>query len=198
MLSSITPLGERGRNNRFAVAAWAFVVGSALGGAALGFAAGGVGALVVPDQPAVLASVIAAFALIGAAFDARLGGLRLPTIKRQVDENWLNKYRGWVYGFGYGVQLGTGLATIVSSAAVYVMVVAAVLTRSIVAATAIGLIFGVVRGTSIVLTRRVHTPEGLRRFHRRLAENASRSERVGVVTQGLVALAGLVVVVAAR
>jgi hypothetical protein len=198
MLSSITPLGERGRNNRFAVVAWVFIVGSVLGGAAVGFAAGGVGAIVVPDRPTVLAGVIAALALAGAAFDARLGGLRLPTIKRQVDENWLNKYRGWVYGFGYGVQLGTGLATIVSSAATYVMVAAALLTRSIVAGTAIGLIFGVVRGTSIVLTRRVHTPEELRRFHRRLAENAGRSERVGVVTEGLLAVAGLVVVVAAR
>jgi hypothetical protein len=198
MLSSITPLGERGRNNRFAIVAGAFVVGSTLGGAAIGFGVGGVGALVVPDQPTVLAGVIAAFALVGAAVDARLGGVRLPTIKRQVDERWLNKYRGSVYGFGYGVQLGTGVATIVSSAATYVMIAAALLTRSAVAGAAIGLTFGVVRGTSIVLTRRVHTPDELRRFHRRLAANAGRSERVGVATQGMIALAGLVVVVAAR
>ncbi|MEY2421815.1 MAG: hypothetical protein QOI95_1882 [Acidimicrobiaceae bacterium] len=198
MLSSITPLGERGRNSRFAVAASFFVAGSLLGGAAVGFLAGALGRLVVPDQPTVAAVVIAALALIGAAFDARIAGLRLPTITRQVDERWLQKYRGWVYGFGFGAQLGTGLATIVSSAAVYVMVVAAVFTGSIAGGTVIGVTFGLVRGASILFARRVQTPEQLRRFHRGLAANATRSERVGVATQGLIGAAGLLVIVAAR
>lgn len=198
MLSSITPLGERGRNNRFTVVAGAFVAGSVLGGAAVGLTAGGIGQLVVPDRPAAAASVVAALALAGAAFDGHVAGLRLPTIKRQVDERWLHKYRGWVYGFGFGVQLGTGLATIVSSAAVYVMVAAAVLTRSVVAGTVIGLTFGIVRGASILLARRVGTPDELRRFHRRLAANATRSERVGAATQGLVAMAGLLVIAVGR
>lgn len=198
MLSSITPLGERGRNNRFAVAAGFLVAGSLLGGGAIGFTAGALGQLVAPDQPTAAAAVIVTLALLGAALDAHVAGLRVPTIKRQVDERWLHKYRGWVYGFGFGVQLGTGLATIVSSAAVYVMVVAALLTRSIAAGTVIGLIFGLVRGASILLARRVGTPEELRHFHRRLAANATRSERVGVATQGLIGMAGLIVIVAAR
>ena len=198
MLSSITPLGERGRNNRFAVAAGSFVAGSLLGGAAVGFTAGGLGQLIVPDQPTAAAAAIALFALIGATVDGHVAGLRVPTIKRQVDERWLHKYRGWVYGFGFGLQLGTGLATIVSSAAVYLMAVAAVLTRSIAAGTTIGLIFGLVRGASILLARRVGTPEELRHFHRRLAANATRTERLGVATQGLIGMAGLVVIVAAR
>ena len=198
MLSSITPLGERGRNNLFAVAATFFVAGSVLGGAAMGFVAGALGGLVVPDQPTAAAAAIAVVALVGAALDGHVARLHLPTIKRQVDERWLHKYRGWVYGFGFGVQLGTGLATIVSSAAVYVTVVAALLTRSIVAATIIGAVFGVVRGASILLARRVRTPEELRQFHRRLAANATRSEHVGIVTQGLIGMAGLLVVLALR
>jgi cytochrome c biogenesis protein CcdA len=196
MLSSITPLGERGRNNRFAVAASFFVAGSLLGGAVVGMLAGGLGQLIVPDQPTAAAAVIVALALVGAAFDAHLAGLRLPTVKRQVDERWLQKYRGWVYGFGFGAQLGTGLATIVSSAAVYLMIVAALLTRSLAAGTAVGVAFGLVRGASILLARRVRTPEELWRFHRRLAVNATRSERVGVATQGLISAAGLLVIVA--
>lgn len=198
MLSSITPLGERGRNNRFAVAASFFIAGSLLGGAAIGFVAGSFGTLLVPRVPMVDGAVIALLALSGAALDGRVGGLRLPTIKRQVDERWLQKYRSWVYGLGFGVQLGTGLATIVSSAAVYLMVVAALLTRSVVAGTVIGLIFGLVRGASILLARHVGTPEELRRFHRRLAANARRSERVGVATQGLIGAAGLLVIVGVR
>jgi hypothetical protein len=198
MLSSITPLGERGRNNRFAVAAAFFIAGSLLGGAAICFLAGGLGQLVSPIEPTAAAAVIAGLALAGAAVDGHFGGLRLPTIKRQVDERWLQKYRGWVYGFGFGVQLGTGLATIVSSAAVYVMVAAAVLTRSVAAGTVIGLTFGLVRGASILLARRVASPDELRRFHRRLAANATRSVRVGVATQGLIGAAGIVVLVGAR
>jgi cytochrome c biogenesis protein CcdA len=198
MLSSITPLGERGRNNRFAVAAAFFVAGSLLGGAAGGVIAGGVGQLVVPDEPTAAAAAIVGLVLVGAALDGHVAGLRLPTIKRQVDERWLHKYRGWVYGFGFGVQLGTGLATIVSSASVYVMMAAALLTRSVAAGTAIGATFGLVRGASILLARQVSTPEELRQFHRRLAANATRSERVGVATQGLIGMAGLLVIVAVR
>jgi hypothetical protein len=198
MLSSITPLGERGRNNRFAVAASFFIAGSLLGGAAIGATAGALGRVVVPDQPTAAAAMMAAFALLGAAVDARVAGLRLPTTTRQVDERWLQKYRGWVYGLGFGVQLGTGLSTIVSSAAVYLMVLAALLTRSIPAGTVIGATFGFVRGTSILLARHVRTPEELRRFHRRLAGQAIRSERIGVATQTLISAAGLVAIVGLR
>ena len=44
---------------------------------------------------------------------------RLPTTRRQVNEDWMGRYRGWVYGVAFGAQLGTGVATIVTSAAVY-------------------------------------------------------------------------------
>ena len=198
MLSSITPLGERGRNNRFAVAAWLFFIGYSLGGAVIGVAAGGLGALVVPDAPTVDGVVIVVLALAGAALDGRVAGLRLPTIARQVAERWLRKYRSWVYGFGFGVQLGTGLATIVSSSAVYLMVVAAVLTRSLVAGTIIGAVFGTLRGASILLARRVGTYDDLRDLHRRLAANATRSEVANVLTQGAIGACALVAVVTVR
>jgi cytochrome c biogenesis protein CcdA len=198
MLSSITPLGERGRNNRFAVAASFFVAGSLVGGAAAGALSGAFGAAVVPDRPLAAVVVLTVLAVVGALLDARVAGLRLPTIKRQVDERWLQKYRGWVYGFGFGVQLGAGLATIVSSATVYLMVIASLLTRSMVSGAVIGVTFGAVRGASIVLARRLRTPEALWHFHRRLAANASRSVQAGVAAQGLLGIAGLVTIVVAR
>ena len=40
--------------------------------------------------------------LAGLLLDRRVGGLRLPTWHRQVDERWLARYRGWVYGLGFG------------------------------------------------------------------------------------------------
>src|SRR4051794_14050298 len=198
MLSSITPFGERGRHNRFAVTASFFVAGAIAGGVALGAVAGLLGAVVVPDRPAWILAVIAVLALTGALLDARVGGLRVPTITRQVDERWLHKYRGWVYGFGFGAQLGFGLATIVSSAAVYLMVVACAGARSVLAGAVIGGVFGLVRGTSILLVRRVRTAPDLRSLHRQLATNAARSERASVAAQGALTLAGLLAIVGLR
>ena len=198
MLSSITPLGERGRNNRFVVVATCFAVGSVLGGITTGAAAGLLGRVMVPSAPVADGVVIVALALAGAALDARVLGSRLPTITRQVDERWLQKYRGWVYGLGFGFQLGAGLATIVSSAAVYLMVVAAVLTRSVAAGAAIGAVFGTVRGLSILLARRVATYDELRVLHRRIADNTGRSVVANVAAQGLIGAVALVAVVSVR
>lgn len=192
MLSSITPFGERGRNNRFAVTACFFVAGAIGGGIALGALAGGLGRLLVPNEPTAILACLALTAMVGAAFDAHVFGLRLPTIKRQVDERWLDRYRGWVYGLGFGAQLGVALATIVSSASVYLMVVAAIGTRSVGAGAAIGAVFGAIRGGSLLLARRVNTGDELRRFHRRLAANAAHSERASVIVQGLVSGAAVI------
>src|SRR3954452_3510192 len=198
MLSSITPFGERGRHNRFAVTASFFVAGAIAGGVALGAAAGLLGAVAVPDRPAWILAVVAVLALTGALLDARVGGLRVPTITRQVDERWLHKYRGWVYGFGLGAQLGFGLATIVTSAAVYLMVVASAGARSVLAGAVIGGVFGIVRGTSILLVSRVRTAPDLRSVHRQLAANAARSERASVAAQGALTLVGLLAIVGLR
>ena len=74
---------------------------------------------------------------------ARRAARAVPGPRRQVDERWLDEYRGWVYGAGYGAQLGLGVTTVVSSAATYVALLAAFLTgersaraRSFSAATA--------------------------------------------------------------
>ena len=198
MLSSITPLGERGRNNRFVIAASFFVVGSVLGGMTTGAVFGLLGAVAVPVAPVVDGVVIVVLAVVGAALDARLAGLRLPTITRQVDERWLQKYRGWVYGLGFGFQLGTGVMTIVSSAAVYLMVVAGLLTRSVACGVVICAMFGTVRGLSILLARRVVTYDELRVLHRRIADNSGRSVITNVAAQGLIGAVALVAVVAVR
>src|ERR1700716_705801 len=122
MLASITPLGERGRHNRWGVTAATYAGGLTLGGAGFGVALGAAGVLLA--QVGQLSSfttvvIIAALALMTMAFDLGLAGIRIPTVQRQVNEDWLGTYRGTVYGFGFGVQLGIGVATIVSTAAVY-------------------------------------------------------------------------------
>jgi hypothetical protein len=192
MLASTHPLGERGRHNRYAITAVAFIVGSTAGGAVLGLAAGSVGSLLgrlVEPGPAMLAAAVVAIGVVGTAFDLHTGGLRLPTVRRQVNEDWLTTYRGWVYGVGFGFQLGLGVVTIVTTAAVYGAVALAVLTGSVWGGLAIGTTFGLARGLSILVAAGVRNPERLRQLHRGLDRRVRFSSTLAAATQGVLALA---------
>jgi hypothetical protein len=104
-------------------------------------------------------SALAAFSDIGR------GGLRLPIHHRQVNERWLDQFRPWVYGAGFGWQIGTGLATYIVTAAVYLMILLSALIGNPWAAIALGVLFGLVRGLSVCLGRRITNSETLRTFH---------------------------------
>jgi hypothetical protein len=193
MLSSITPFGERGRHNRFAVTATAFVIGAIAGGTALGAMCGALGSL-IPSRTAVVdAVIVAALAFVGAVLDAT----RVPTIRRQVNEDWLGRYRGWVYGLGFGAQLGFGVVTVVTSAATYVAFACALLTGSVLAGAFIGFVFGAIRGLSLLLARHIETPDELRRFHRRLDARAAGGARLAVASQGLIGFVAVVALIGA-
>jgi sulfite exporter TauE/SafE len=182
MLSSITPLGERGRAQRWWLTVTAHILGSALGGAVLGALLGLVGApLVAWAGEVAVAVVVGLVALAALVFDASGGRLRLPRYGRQVNEDWMGSYRGWVYGGGFGLQLGAGLTTIVTAGLVYVVFVACLLSGSWLLGGLIGLTFGLVRGLAVLSTRRVHDPAALVAFHRRLQDRASWARVATVV-----------------
>ena len=69
--------------------------------------------------------VLAAAAALGVAADMGVGRLAVPSMQRQVNEDWLTTYRGWVYGLGFGYQLGLGIATIVTTSTVWLVWVVA-------------------------------------------------------------------------
>ncbi len=172
MLSSIHPLGERGKGNRFAVTAAAFVVGAVLGGATLGAVLGVIGlvpSLVLGD--ALSLGIVGVVAVAATVFEYT--GRSLPSVPRQVDEDWLNQYRGWVYGVGFGFQLGAGVLTYITSAAVYVAIAAALLVGHPAGAAAIGIAFGLTRGFSLLPARAIQSPQALVSFHRRLDRSAA-------------------------
>ncbi len=172
MLASITPLAEQGRGHRYrSTAAW-FVVGAVAGGACLGLClaamAAGIGAV---GAPATTLAVVACVAsAVAAAADGHLAGFRLPVHRRQVNERWLDQFRPWVYGAGFGWQIGTGLATYIKTSAVYLTIVLAALTADPVLACAIGTVFGLVRGLAVLLGREITSPATLARFHQRFSE----------------------------
>jgi hypothetical protein len=170
MLSSITPLGEAGRGHRFRSTATWFVVGAALGGATLGALsaalAAGVGAL--GPSPAAVTGAAVAVCAAAAAADLGLLGDRMPLMRRQVNELWLDQYRGWVYGAGFGWQIGVGFATYIMSVAVVALVPLGALTGSPWIALTIGVTFGTLRGLTVLLGLAVTSIEALQAVHRRL------------------------------
>jgi len=132
MLGSITPLGERGRGQHYIVTMGVFLFGSVLAGAGMGAALGVLWSL-IRSHGTVPLVVLAALLAVGLVFDLGIARHKLPTIERQVDETWLVRYRGWVYGLGFGLQLGLGVVTIVTASATYVAMASALLSGSIAA-----------------------------------------------------------------
>jgi MFS family permease len=194
MLSTITPMGERARRYTFGgTAAW-FIIGAVLGGATLGavsaLLAAGVSTLDL--DPGVALAVGAVLALVGAASDAGLGGFRLPGHTRQVDEVWLDRYRSWVYGAGFGWQIGVGLTTYIVTAAVYLTIALSALTGEPVAAFLVATGFGLARGLAVLLSRTATTPERLQALHRRFDAWSAPSRAATIVAQVLLAVVAAV------
>lgn len=195
MLSSIHPLGEAGRAQRWWLTVTAHIVGSTLGGAvaagALGALGTGVAGLGVGLRARLV--LVAAVAAVAVVADARRWPVWLWRPRRQVNEDWLARYRGWVYGGGFGLQLGLGVGTIVTAATVYVSGAAAFAVAHVGAAAAIGAVFGGVRGASVLAARRVERSEHLVELHRRLQRRAPAGRAAATVADfgvlvGVVAL----------
>jgi hypothetical protein len=197
MLASIHPLGERGRKQRWGVTVSAYLAGSLAGAGLLGAALGQVGAwLHLPGDPSPTAAglLVAALAVLGLVLDLRVGGVRLPTIHRQVDEEWLQRYRGWVYGVSFGFQLGLGVVTVVNSFTVYLALALALLSGSPALGAVIGLTFGLVRGAGVLAVAGVREPQQLRALLRRLQYLEPASHRLAVAVQAVVAVTGLTLI----
>ncbi len=195
MLSSIHPFGERSRNNRFATTATAYMLASVAGGMSSGLVAGLLGSLLaIPDDLTLW--ILAAGIVVGLACDLGIAGLSVPSWRRQVNERWLDTYRGWVVGAGFGFQLGTGVLTIVTTSAVWSTWLAASLTGNLAGALLIGAVFGGVRGAFIFAGRSVQQPAQLRSLHRRLdasAPSVARLTRAAVAASGVGAVVTAVI-----
>jgi hypothetical protein len=188
MLSSISPLGQRARGGRYWRATTAYLTGTTLAGAALAAAMGAIGALAGAahwHRGATGAALLAAAAAAAAVAD--LTGRRAGP-RRQVDERWLVAYRDWVHGFGYGMQLGAGVLTIVSTATILLTGLIALVIADPVTAAAVGATFGLARGAMLLSTARVRTAEDLRRLMRRHAAAQRPAAYLAVATAAGTAL----------
>src|SRR6185503_13801778 len=140
---------------------------------------------------AVLGAVVA----IGLVLDIGAFGASLPTVHRQVNEDWLHRYRGWVYGLGFGAQLGLGLATIVTTSAVYATWAAALLSGSPAAGAVIGATFGLLRAAVLLLTVGARTPDRAYRIDGRIQRWAAPARRAAYALQATLVVAAAAAIV---
>jgi hypothetical protein len=148
-----------------------------------------VGAIGVSTTTALaLAGVLA---IAAAAADAGLFGIRVPYHRRQVNELWLDDYRPWVYGGGFGFQIGLGFATYIMTSALVLLVALAALTGDPLVALALGTLFGLARGLGVLPGSRLTTPAKLIEFHRRFDARSAASRQLVIVVEYLVAVVGV-------
>jgi hypothetical protein len=192
MLASITPLGERGRQSRWSVTVAAFALAATAAGAAAGALLGALGTLLSGRADGGARTAVIALALI-VALALDLSSTAVPGPRRQVDERWLDRYRGWVYGVGYGSQLGLGIVTVVTSAATYVVLLCALASGRPVTGLAIMGLYGALRGLTPLLAAGVRTPQQLLALHARLRGAEAATARAGAAVLALAGALGLLV-----
>lgn len=194
MLGSISPVGEAARRQRWWITAGAYTVASVVAGGAMGLLLGAIGQWLlrlVPLGNAARLALLGVVLLVAVLFDAKVIRRPLPTWHRQVDERWLTTYRGWVYGAGFGFQLGTGIVTIVPSAVTYAALASALLSGQWRTGLIIGLVFGLVRSVPLLLAGRLRTADALYRTTQRVTAAEPMAHRATIVGQLAAAAAAL-------
>lgn len=178
--STITRIGESGRGRSFAPTALSYSIGAVVGGAGLGVLGTALSQSLrwmgLSESSGLALS--GALLLLAALADIGAIGPALPHIRRQVDERWIDEYRGWVLGFGYGCQIGFGLCTYVMTTGVYLVVALGAVLLQPPQALLIGLVFGLVRGAVVWLGATISSPADLDHMHARFAALEPVSRRI--------------------
>jgi hypothetical protein len=175
-----------------------YVAGSVAGGAGLGLALGTIGKYAHDPlglSAGIPLTMLAVVIAVGLVLDLGILGGRVPTVRRQVNEEWLYRYRGWVYGLGFGVQLGVGFSTVVSVSAVYGTFVAALLSGSARTGLLIGATFGFLRAATILSVATVRRAPQLVAIDARLRRWDARARGLAIGLEAMllaVAVAALV------
>jgi MFS family permease len=188
MLASLTPVGERSRGFSWRVTATAYAIGATAGGALTGLALGAVGSLLPGGLgwrgPALLGTLLVALAI-----DATPLRNQLLRARGQVNEDWMARYRGWVYGFGFGARLGVGFTTLVACAAVYAAFVSELLSGSAAVGALIGVTFGAVKALALLPAGTGRDQPSLHALHRAIARWDSPAARAVVAGELILCVA---------
>jgi hypothetical protein len=124
---------------------------------------------------------------VGLAFVLDSVGVTAPGPQRQVNEEWLGRYRDWVVGSGFGGQLGLGFVTYVPTFGLWALYVVAA-SMGLPAAALIGVGFGLGRSLLLLTTRSITSPGSLSTVMRRFAGAETQARWLTQASYGLVIL----------
>ena len=167
MVTTIVPAVLAGKTWRWFVAAVVFVMGGILGGGTFGFIVALFAARIehlLAFSSSVQSEIVWLILSILAAGYALndLGHIRLPVIpiRRQVPREWRVRYPLTLVAFVYGLDLGTGFTTQVTSSAIYILYLAAAgIGQPIVGAILLGCYGGIRTLVMMGLSYRLKTME---------------------------------------
>lgn len=145
MIGTISPMvdGERATGRR-AAAHWLHLGGAVIGGTLAGVMIGLIGTALLSPQLALAAT----FVLAGLYGLHELGMLQMPTPERQhqVPIAWRARLPARITATAYGLMLGAGFLTHITTTTYYVMWFTAVATGVPLWAAAVGATYGAARG----------------------------------------------------
>lgn len=176
MLTSINPLGERVRDSKWLRTVSAFSLAAVAGGALLGTILGMAGGTVLGRPlwaPVAIGLILAA--------GADLSGAPVAGLRRQVDETWIGSYRDWVYGAGFGMQLGLGFVTFVVSWGTWAIALGMLLSADPNTGAVVGGVFGLGRAMTLWTSGAIQHPSQLATHARAMARLAGPIRRITVL-----------------
>jgi hypothetical protein len=124
MVTTISPAVFAGSRKRWLVAAVGFVIAAAVGGAVTGTLLAALGHWIGAPATSYGMYAIVGVAVLGALHEFRLITLPLIPIRRQVQRGLRARWPLWTVALAYGVQLGAGVMTRVTTTAPYALWVA--------------------------------------------------------------------------
>lgn len=132
MVGTIVPVVYRDKPmRRWLSAVSLYVIGGVLGGAGVGAVLGFLGDQLLGTAreytSLLMLGVFGTSASLYALHELRLWHLPYPQIQRQVPSGWRYQFHPYWVALAYGIGLGTGVATYIATASVYIVFIGAFL-----------------------------------------------------------------------
>jgi|GEM_PF-3650575 len=153
------------RNNwlprvRYLIWAFHWTAGHILGGMIVGGVSGWVGSKISAGPGFYGLILLALICVVCALHQFQIINFPLPQLRRQVSRFWMQKLHWNIVALGYGVQLGSGIATRIKVATTYVFIGCAFLSGTFYMGAVIGAGFGLARAIlPVIIGPRVSSPE---------------------------------------
>jgi hypothetical protein len=150
-----------------------WILGHLLGGIAVGAVAGWLGSY-LPALPRIIAlAAVSLLCTLWAFAEIGLVRIPMPQWRRQVQRHWLGRLPWNLVALGYGVQLGSAVATRIKTTTTYAALCCALLVGSATAGVVVLMAFAVARALpALVVGPLVASPESSRRFAVKLSTYA--------------------------